>query len=93
VAQEEAASELRQRDHERRLKELANHRKAIDARIAVLNAQAEERASEVEFAIERERLHAEGASSRARALARTRDVPPPRPVTTQSTRPARRSAK
>ena len=62
VAQEAAASDLRRRDHERRVKELAAHRKAIDAQIAALNAQADERAGEVEFAIERERLHAEGAS-------------------------------
>jgi circadian clock protein KaiC len=79
VAQEAAADELRRRDHERRLKELANHRKAIDAQIAVLNAQAEERAGEVAFAIERERLTAEGVSARARANAQSRDVPPPRP--------------
>ena len=79
VAQEAAASDLRRRDHERRVKELAAHRKAIDAQIAALNAQADERAGEVEFAIERERLHAEGASSRARAIAQSRDVPPPRP--------------
>ena len=79
VAQEEAASDLRKRDHERRLKELATHRKAIDAQIASLRAQAEERTGDVEFAIERERLHAEGASERSRAIARSRDVPPPRP--------------
>ena len=78
VAQEEAASDLRRRDHERRIKELGAHRKAIDAQIAALNAQADERAGEVEFAIERERLHAEGASARSRANAQSRDVPPPR---------------
>ena len=91
VAQEEAASDLRRRDHDRRIKELANHRKAIDAQIAALNAQAEERASEVEFAIERERLNAEGVSARARAIARSRDVPPPRAAA--AAKPARRSAK
>ena len=79
VAQEQAASELRERDHDRRIKELASHRKAIDAQIAALNAQAEERAGEVAFAIERERLLAEGVSARSRANARSRDVPPPRP--------------
>jgi circadian clock protein KaiC len=79
VAQELAASELRRRDHDRRLKELASHRKAIDAQIAALNAQAEERAGEVEFAIERERLQADGVSARSRAMAQSRDVPPPRP--------------
>ena len=79
VAQEEAASDLRRRDHDRRIKELASHRKAIDAQIAALNAQADERAGEVEFALERERLNAEGLSARARAMAQSRDVPPPRP--------------
>jgi circadian clock protein KaiC len=78
VAQEEAASDLRRRDHERRIKELAAHRKAIDAQIAALNAQADERAGQVWFAIERERLHAEGVSMRARAISQSRDVPPPR---------------
>jgi len=87
VAQEEAASDLRRRDHERRLKELANHRKAIDAQIAVLNAQAQERAGEVEFAIERERLTAEGHSARSRANAQSRDVPPPRPRPRQPATP------
>ena len=79
VAQEAAAGELRQRDHQRRMNELGNHRKAIDAQIAALNAQAEERAGEVAFAIERERLAAEGLSARSRAMAQSRDVPPPRP--------------
>jgi circadian clock protein KaiC len=78
VAQEEAASDLRRRDHERRVRELASHRQAIDAQIAALNAQADEHAGEVSFAIERESLQAEGVSSRARAIARSRDVPPPR---------------
>ena len=89
VAQEAAASELRERDHARRLKELASHRKAIDAQIASLNAQADERTGEVEFAIERERLLAEGVSTRARAMAQSRDVPPPRPRAA----PARKGAK
>jgi len=79
VAQEQAANELRRRDHDRRIKELASHRKAIDAQIAALNAQADERAGEVAFAIEREKLTAEGASARSRAIAQSRDVPPPGP--------------
>jgi circadian clock protein KaiC len=86
VAQEEAATDLRRRDHERRLMELASHRKAIDAQIAALQAQVQERTGEVEFAIERERLHAEGATARARALARSRDVPPPRAAARRSER-------
>ena len=93
VAQEEAAGDLRRRDHERRLKELAAHRKAIDAQIVALEAQADERAGEVEFALEREQLLAEGASSRSRSMAQSRDVPPPRPRTAADARPARKGAK
>ncbi|MFL6697046.1 MAG: ATPase domain-containing protein, partial [Vitreoscilla sp.] len=79
AAQEAASDELRRRDHERRVRELAIHRQAIDAQIAALNARAEARAGEVTFAIERERLAAEGLSARSRANAQSRDVPPPRP--------------
>jgi circadian clock protein KaiC len=89
VAHEAAASDLRRRDHDRRLKELANHRKAIDAQIVALNAQADERAGEVAFAIERERLLADGVSTRSRANAQSRDVPPPR----ARVEPARQGAK
>jgi circadian clock protein KaiC len=65
VSQEEhekAANELRDRDQDRRLRELANHRKAIDAQIALLNAQAEERAEQIAFAIAREKLEADAAA-------------------------------
>jgi circadian clock protein KaiC len=95
VAQEAAADDLRQRDHDRRLKELASHRRAIDAQIAVLNAQIEERAGDVEFAIERERLLSDGLSARARKMAQSRDVPPPRPRAAAASEPAtaRKSAK
>jgi len=92
VAQEEAAGDLRRRDHERRVKELANHRKAIDAQIAALNAQADERAGDVEFAIERERLLSDGVSKRARTMAQSRDVPPPRPRAGAAAAPARKPA-
>jgi circadian clock protein KaiC len=88
VAQEEAAGDLRRRDHERRLKELANHRKTIDAQIAALNAQADERAGDVEFAIERERLLADGLSARARTMAQSRDVSSPRPRVVSTIKPA-----
>jgi len=83
AAQEAATADLRRRDHERRLNELASHRQAIDAQIAALNAQAQERAGEVAFAIEREKLLADGASSRARANAKSRDVPERGPAATR----------
>ena len=95
-AQEHATSDLRRRDHERRLKELANHRRAIDAQIATLKARAEERANEVEFAIERETLLAEGVTTRSKSLARSRDVPPPIPrdqPSAPAAKPARKGAK
>jgi circadian clock protein KaiC len=95
-AQEQATSDLRRRDHERRLKELANHRRAIDAQIATLKAQADERTNEVEFAIERETLLAEGVTTRSKSLARSRDVPPPSPRDQRSApaaKPARKGAK
>jgi circadian clock protein KaiC len=92
VAQEEAAGDLRRRDHDRRIKELANYRKAVDAQVAALNAQADEHVGEVEFAIERERLSAEGVSARARAMAQSRDVPPPRPRFAPAAAPARKPA-
>ena len=55
-AQEQLAAQLRQKDHDQRLRQLASRRKAIDAQIAALLAEADDRASEVELAIERERL-------------------------------------
>ncbi|MEJ5990159.1 circadian clock protein KaiC [Ramlibacter sp. PS3R-8] len=70
-AQERAASELRTRDHDRRLRDLANRRKALDAQIASLNAEADERAGDVRFAIERERFEAAGVAERAKEIART----------------------
>jgi circadian clock protein KaiC len=71
-AQERASGELRGRDHERRLRDLANRRRALDAQIAALNAEAEERAGDVRFSIERERVEAEAASTRARQIAQSR---------------------
>jgi circadian clock protein KaiC len=93
VAQELATTDLRRRDHERRIRELASHRKAIDAQIVALNAQADERAGEIQFSIEREALMAEGMSARSRSMAQSRDVPPPRPRTPPAIPPARKGAK
>ena len=92
-AQEVAATDLRRRDHERRIKELASHRKAIDAQIAALNAQAEQRAGEVEFAIARETLSAEGVAARAKAIVRSRDASAAESPPRSPARAARRSAR
>lgn len=55
-----AASELRGQDHERRLRDLANRRKGLDAQIAALHFEADERAGEIQFQIARETLEADG---------------------------------
>jgi circadian clock protein KaiC len=67
-----ATNDLRGRDHARRLRDLANRRKTLDAQIAALNAEALERAGEVEFEIEREQLEAQGVQDRARSIAARR---------------------
>jgi circadian clock protein KaiC len=74
-AQERAASELRTQDHDRRLRDLANRRKALDAQIAALHAEAEERAGDVQFLIARERFEAEGLTARSREIAKSRSGP------------------
>ncbi len=71
-AQIDAATQLRGRDHERRLRDLANRRQALDAQIAVLVQEAEEKAGQVEFEIARERFEADGTTSRARNIAASR---------------------
>jgi len=68
-AKEIAAGELREQDHTRRRGDLAARRKMLDAQIAALNAEAEERVGEVHFAIARENLEAAGTAARARKLA------------------------
>lgn len=71
--QEEASTELRKRDQQRRLRELASRRKAIDAQIAALQAEAQERTGEVQSAIDRENLEAEGSLQRSKAIAQRRE--------------------
>ncbi|MBI5277565.1 MAG: circadian clock protein KaiC [Burkholderiales bacterium] len=68
-AQEVAASQLRGSDHDRRMRDLANRRRALDAQIAALNAEADERAGDIQFAIAREKFEAEGVAARAREIA------------------------
>ncbi|MES2991201.1 MAG: circadian clock protein KaiC [Pseudomonadota bacterium] len=72
-----AANDLRGRDHERRLRDLANRRKTLDAQIAAMLIEADERAGEVEFAIAREKFEAESGASRARANAAARGTGKP----------------
>ncbi|MGZ5625084.1 MAG: circadian clock protein KaiC [Methylobacter sp.] len=55
-AGERAAIELQKQDHERKLRQLATKRKAIDAQIAALQAEAEAETDEVNFAIAEQTL-------------------------------------
>jgi len=66
-AQMAAAHELLGRDHARRRRDLANRRRTLEAQIAALNMEAEERAGDVEFTIARERLEAERPHNAAMA--------------------------
>lgn len=71
-AQERAATELRVRDHRRKVEHLTSKRRAIDAQIAALHAQAESETAEVDFAIAQEALQAETSQSNIMAMARMR---------------------
>jgi circadian clock protein KaiC len=71
-AQLHAASDLRGRDHERRLRDLATRRQVLDAQIAAMQLEADSRAGDVEFAIAREKFEAEATSARAREIAAAR---------------------
>ncbi len=71
-AQERAATELRVRDHRRKVEQLTSKRRAIDAQIAALHAQAESETAEVDFAIAQETLQAETSQSNIMAMARMR---------------------
>ncbi len=68
---EAAAADLREREHARLLRVLDSQRRAVDAQIASLQAQAQDRAGEVEMAIERERIEtAARTRSRGDAVAK-----------------------
>ncbi len=55
-AQERVAATLRGEDHQRKLRQLASKRKAIEAQIAALQAEAEAETEEVNFTITQESL-------------------------------------
>jgi len=56
AAHERSAAELRREDHERKLRQLAAKRKAIEAQIAALAAEGEAEEAEVKFTIAQETL-------------------------------------
>jgi circadian clock protein KaiC len=61
--QERAAARLRQKDHERRLRDLASKQRSIAAQIESLKAEAASEKEEVDFLIAQENLEAESAAS------------------------------
>ena len=71
-AQERAATTLRGQDHERKLRHLAGKRKAIEAQIAALQAEAEAETEEVHFAIAQETLQKKAVHQDSDAMAQRR---------------------
>ena len=71
-AQERLAAELRQQDHERKLRQLSGKRKVVEAQIAALHAEAEAEEAEVKFAIAQETNRAKATRQNAEAMARLR---------------------
>jgi circadian clock protein KaiC len=71
-AQERLAAELRQQDHQRKLRQLAAKRKAIEAQIAALHAAAEAEEAEVNFAIAQETNQTKASRQSTEAMAHLR---------------------
>ncbi|MDR3516888.1 MAG: circadian clock protein KaiC [Azospirillaceae bacterium] len=71
-AQEQAATTLRGQDHQRKLRQLASKRKAIEAQIAALQAEAEAETEEVHFAIAQETLQQKAKHQNIDAMAQRR---------------------
>jgi len=71
-AQERATATLREQDHERKLRQLESKRKAIEAQIAALQAEAEAETEEVHFVIAQETLQEKATHLNADAMAQQR---------------------
>jgi circadian clock protein KaiC len=69
AASERTAIELREQDHERKLRQLASKRKAIEAQIAALQAEGDAEAAEVQFAIAQETFKEKSTQQDANAMA------------------------
>ena len=75
-AREIAAATLRGQDHELKLRQLASKRKAIEAQIAALQAQAEAETEEVHFTLAQETLQEKATHLNAAAMSHQRSVTP-----------------
>ena len=73
-AQERAAAAIRGQDHQRKLRQLASRRKAIEAQIAALKAEAEAQAEEVQLAMAQESSQQKTTHLNTDALAQQRRV-------------------
>jgi circadian clock protein KaiC len=71
-AQERAAATLSVQDHQRKLRQLASKRKAIEAQIAALQAAVEVETEEVHFIIAQETLQERATHANADAIAQQR---------------------
>jgi circadian clock protein KaiC len=71
-AHERTAAEVRRQGHQRRLLRLAGKRKAIEAQIAALQAEAESGAAEVSFAIAQQTLQEQTKQQSTQAMRRLR---------------------
>jgi len=71
-AQEQAAATLRAQDHQRKLRQLASKRKAIEAQIVALQAEAEADTEEVNFVITQETLQKATTHQNSDAMAQQR---------------------
>jgi len=72
AAHELSVAELRREDHERKLRQLAAKRKAIEAQIAALYAQGEVEDAEVKFTIAQETLQEQTTQLNSAAMAQLR---------------------
>ena len=69
---EKAERELRRQDHARRLRQLQNRQKAIQAQISALNAESEAESDEVNFLIAADQLENEDTELAAQTMAKLR---------------------
>ena len=74
-ARERLAATLRDQDHRRKLRQLASRRKAIEAQIAALRAEAEAETAEVDSAMTRESLQVTAVRQDHAAMSQQRGVP------------------
>ncbi|HEX8283485.1 MAG TPA: circadian clock protein KaiC [Pyrinomonadaceae bacterium] len=75
-AQERTAASLRRQDHERRVRQLAGKRQALEAQIAALQAEAEADEAEVNCAVAQETSQADATAQNLQTMARLRGVRP-----------------